>query len=253
MEIANAQLADHKIEPHLTYQLTGQLPVDRLTSNQVVAEAENFVLEDGILMRVAPTATMRKRNDINYRLVVPDTMTSTILNRYHNEPLAGHAGIKRTYARVSQQHFWFGMYSDVREWVVTCDKCSRKKGIPNNTVVSPGTITSDSCWEVVGTDILGPFPTSKSGNKYIFTFTDHFSKAIEAFAIKAANTDTIATHFVKNVVCRHGTPVRLLSDRGPAFIGKVMTAVRTQLNVKGVRTSPYHPQTNGLTERFNHT
>jgi transposase InsO family protein len=54
-------------------------------------------------------------------------------------------------------------------------------------------------------------------------------------------------------VCRHGVPQKILTDRGKAFIREFMTAINQQLEVEPLRTSGFHPQTNGITERFNKT
>ena len=53
--------------------------------------------------------------------------------------------------------------------------------------------------------------------------------------------------------CRHGAPKSLLTDQGKAFVGRMMEEIEKLLEIRGLRTSAYHPQTNGLTERFNKT
>ena len=64
---------------------------------------------------------------------------------------------------------------------------------------------------------------------------------------------TIANLFVREVVCRHGVPSQFLSDRGAAFLSQLMAQVCEVLGVKKVNTTAYHPQTDGLIERFNRT
>ena len=58
---------------------------------------------------------------------------------------------------------------------------------------------------------------------------------------------------MKEIVFRHGCPERLLSDRGPAFIGELMTEITHELEIHVLKTSAFHLQTNGQTERFNRT
>ena len=65
--------------------------------------------------------------------------------------------------------------------------------------------------------------------------------------------ETIARLFVDNVVCRHGVPDELLSDRGSNFLSEQLRSVCDVLGVKKINTSGYHPQTNGLVEKFNST
>ena len=64
---------------------------------------------------------------------------------------------------------------------------------------------------------------------------------------------TIAKLFVEEVVSKHGVPSQLLSDRGQAFLSKLMGEVCEVLGVRKVNTTSYHPQTDGLVERFNRT
>jgi len=58
---------------------------------------------------------------------------------------------------------------------------------------------------------------------------------------------------VGNIICRFGPPTTIVSDRGPNFIGGVMKEVNRLLEIDNRKTSAYHPQTNGITERFNKT
>ena len=76
---------------------------------------------------------------------------------------------------------------------------------------------------------------------------------MEAFAVPDQRADTIAKLFVEHVVCRHGVPEELLSDRGANFLSDLIKSVCDILGVKKINTSGYHPQTDGLVEKFNST
>ena len=65
--------------------------------------------------------------------------------------------------------------------------------------------------------------------------------------------ETIARLFVQEVICRHGAPERLLSDRGSNFLSDLMTEVCRLMDITKVNTTGYHPQTDGLVERFHRT
>ena len=104
----------------------------------------------------------------------------------------------------------------------------------------------------VGVDVL-KFPRSASGNQYAIVFVDYLTKWPEVFATEDQTALTIANLFVWEVVCRHGVPSQLLSDRGAAFLSQLMAQVCEVLGVKKVNTTAYHPQTDGLVERFNGT
>jgi transposase InsO family protein len=82
---------------------------------------------------------------------------------------------------------------------------------------------------------------------------DYLTKWPEAFAIPDQKAETVAKLFVEQIVCRHGTPEELLSDRGTNFLSSVIQEVCQLLNIKKINTSGYHPQTDGLVEKFNST
>jgi len=55
-------------------------------------------------------------------------------------------------------------------------------------------------------------------NKCILTFTDHFSKYVEAFAIEDQTAETCARVYATQIVSRYGTGAQLITDQGPAFM-----------------------------------
>ena len=76
---------------------------------------------------------------------------------------------------------------------------------------------------------------------------------VEAYAIPDQHAEMIARLFVENIICRHGVPEELLSDRGSNFMSDLIQSVCDELGIKKINTSSYHPQTDGLVEKFNST
>ena len=101
-------------------------------------------------------------------------------------------------------------------------------------------------------DIVGPLPRTKSGNKYILVMCDYATRWPEAVALKAIDAETVAEEMVR-IFTRVGVPEEMLTDQGANFTSGLMKEVHRLLGVKPIRTSPYHPQTDGLVERFNRT
>ena len=64
---------------------------------------------------------------------------------------------------------------------------------------------------------------------------------------------TIAKIFVEELCCRYGTPKKILTDQGKNFMSVLLKEITDYLSIKKLRTSPYHPQTDGQTERYNRT
>ena len=81
--------------------------------------------------------------------------------------------------------------------------------------------------------------------------SDYYSPWPEAFAVPSTDAATIAGLLVDEILCRHGAPHTLLSDRGSNFLSKLVSEMCRIMNTRKLNTSAYHPQSDGLVERFN--
>ncbi|KAG3118558.1 hypothetical protein C6341_g27465 [Phytophthora cactorum] len=100
-------------------------------------------------------------------------------------------------------------------------------------------------------DAIGPLVVTPRGNKYILVFVDYFTRWVEAFAVASLDTISFVDAMIEGVICRHGVPERLLSDRGSNFTSNLARSLYETLGIKKLFGSAYHPQTQGLVERFN--
>src|SRR6266542_1139126 len=113
------------------------------------------------------------------------------------------------------------------------------------------TIPLTDIFERWGVDIVGPLPITRERNRYIVVAMNYFSRWPEARLLKAANADTIATFLYKKIICRFGVPRILQSDKGIHFVNEVIQRLIKRFKIKHSLSSPYHPQSNRLVERFN--
>ena len=174
-----------------------------------------------------------------------------ILKRMHEDDGA-HFGQARTYDSISQLYFWPGMTRDIREYVRQCDVCQRQGTLPKRAPeLHP--IPVNHVLETIGIDLVGPFDTSSDGNQYIVVCTEYLTKWVEAKAIPNKRATTVGRFLVDNVVFRYGIFTKLISDQGTEFCNTVVGEVLSILGIQHAVSSAYHPQTNGLTERFNRT
>ena len=104
----------------------------------------------------------------------------------------------------------------------------------------------------VALDVLQLSITS-SGNKYVIVFMDYLTKWAEAFPTSDQQATTAATLLIEHIICRHGVPEELLFNRGTNFLSDVILELCSLLGIKIINTSGYHPQTDGLVEKFNST
>ena len=143
------------------------------------------------------------------------------------------------------------MFEDIRTYVQSCEECQRR-GKPTRTEpLHP--IKVGQPFDRIGMDIVGPLPTTERGNKYIVVATDYLTKWPEARALTNAKAASVVPFFYEDIICRHGCPKVLLTDRGTHFVNEMLDSLCDQLGVKHKLSSAYHPQTNGLVERFNRT
>ena len=165
---------------------------------------------------------------------------------FHN---LSHPGIRASQRMMSSKFIWNSINKDVRHWTRNCQKCQTCK-VTRHTVSPPGIFTPVSTrFEHVHVDIVGPLPHS-NGYKYIFTCVDRFTRWPEAIPITDINTSTIAKAFIEAWISRFGVPLSLTSDRGSQFESNLWNKISSLLGIRRYRTASYHPQANGLVERF---
>ena len=106
------------------------------------------------------------------------------------------------------------MHHDVVKWINSCDSCNMRKGDPSNLIgkYRPPVVTQP--WELVASDIVGPFPKTKNNNIYILLFVDYFTRYIEATAIPNNTAEIVANKFIELIICCHGATMKFLTDYG---------------------------------------
>ena len=198
-----------------------------------------------------PTNTSH-RLDVRKQLAVPSQLRQEVMIQCHDAYSGGHLGSHKTFTKIRDRFYWPTYYQDVELFCKSCLVCQRRK-IPRRQrdAALMGTPIAEYPFERVGVDVVGPLSESLSGNKYIVVFTDSFTRWTEAFAVPEQKEETIAQLLVEEIVCRFGAPKYLLSDRGANFLSALCLKVYELLRISKVTTTSYHPQANGIVERFN--
>ena len=236
----------------IRYIEADDLPDDEKQARKLIFEAERYCLHEGALYHVWQTPAKRHMPEkTTVQLYIPSDYIDMILLANHDDLLAAHFGFHKTYAKIRQRYFWKGMHKDTDNWIRSCISCSRRK-TPKHKVVEPlMKMTTVSTFERVSVDILGPLPISSSGNRYVLCFTDHCTRWPILVPTQSTDALTVASCFYKEIICNHGCPRFLLSDRGTNFLSKLMLEVCHIMKTNKLNTSAYHPQCNAVQERFN--
>lgn len=175
-----------------------------------------------------------------------------IVKLHHDSLPVGHPGRWKTYELVSRNYWWPGMSSFVERYVSGCDTCVRTKNIPQRPVgpLQPNEVPNGP-WQTISCDFITQLPQSGEYDA-IFVVVDRLTKQAH-FIPTTSDIDSARTAdlFVSEVWKHHGTPRKVISDRGTQFVSRFMKAVLHRLGIEGATSTSFHPQTDGQTERVN--
>ena len=109
-------------------------------------------------------------------------------------------------------------------------------------------------FKVIGMDFLGPIkPESTNGNKHVLVMADAFSKWTEVVTLPNQTAETTCRALMDKIVLYHVPRKFIITDRGTKITSRLFNNLCKELWTKHKTTTAYHPQTNGMTERFNKT
>lgn len=230
-----------------TYLSTNTLPKDfsEQQQQQLIKHSNHYILKDNLLFKCD-----KKNQQKLYRVITKDEL-STVLYMMHNDPTSGHLGTEATFNKIRSRYYWPQFYDDIKKYVESCDACQRRGRPRKNNELHP--IPVNSPFYQIGIDIVGPLPRTQRGKKYIVTAMDYLTKWPEARALTEATAEKVADFIYEQIICQHGCPQIILTDRGTHFNNNMVNRLLEKFKIKHLLSTPYHPQTNGLVERFNRT
>jgi len=177
-----------------------------------------------------------------------------ILEAHHDRKTAGHLGQDKMLELISRDYTWPGMREFVNEYIRTCDTCARNKTPRrrHHGQLHPLPI-SDGLWKSVSMDFVVQLPPSQ-GHDAIYVCVDRFTKMAHFVATSSNVTaEGTADLYLRHIFKNHGLPGDVVSDRGTQFTAKFTRRLLELVEVKGNRSTAYHLQSDGQTERTNQT
>lgn len=165
-----------------------------------------------------------------------------------------HLGITKTYNRILQHFFWHGLKHDVIRYCKTCHVCQHV-GKPNQVIppalLIPIPVLGDPFEHVLG-DCVGLLPKSKSGNQFLLTIMCTATRYPEAISLRIITAKALVKALI-TFFTTFGLPKVLQTDQGTNFLSKLCSQVFYTLGITHRISSAYHPESQGMLERFHQT
>ena len=207
------------------------------------AEHLGLVVRDGLVYSPAGLLYIPK----------DEAIRATLMREVHDGPTGGHLGREKTYARLTAQVYWQGVYHSVRDYVRSCVSCAQNKANQRTAadLLHPLPIPARR-WETISLDFVGPLPKTKWGHDFLLVVVDKFSKLVHLIACTQEVTAADVAQLVYDQVVRlHGFPESIISDRDSRFTSHFWRALWKLSGTELAMSTSYHPQTDGQTENVN--
>ena len=173
------------------------------------------------------------------RIVVPEKFRKDILEELH----CSHLGVVKMKSISRSYMWWPRLNEDIVSLCRNCDCCQKISNMPTSAPLHPWLWPKKS-WQRIHVDFAGPFK-----GKMYFVVVDAHSKWPEV-TIMNSTTTSATIDVLRNLFSHYGICEQLVSDNGPQFVSEEFKAYLKSNGVKHITSSPYHPSTNGLAERF---
>nr|CAH65959.1 OSIGBa0113D21.4 [Oryza sativa] len=189
------------------------------------------------------------------RLCVPDDkeLKDLILTEAHQTQYSIHPGSTKMYQDLKEKFWWVSMRREIAEFVALCDVCQRVKAEHQRPagLLQPLQIPEWK-WEEIGMDFITGLPRTSSGHDSIWVVVDRLTKVAHFIPVHTTYTGKrLAELYLARIMCFHGVPKKIVSDRGSQFTSKFWQKLQEEMGTRLNFSTAYHPQTDGQTERVN--
>ena len=192
----------------------------------------NMSIEDGLLSK-------------GLRVIVPDALQEVIIKELHGQH---HYGAPNTLELCKNRFYWRGMKQQVFKLINTCETCLQcKVAKPLKAELVTPKIPPPRARLAID---IGSMPITMKGNNSFLMMVDANTKFIAVKAMKGQKAGKIKKALWEKWIPYFGIPEEgIISDQGKNVDGKKIRKLCSDLNIKKIRSSPYHPEGNGSAEK----
>jgi hypothetical protein len=179
------------------------------------------------------------------RIFVPDVgdLRKTILREFHDSAYSIHPDSTKMYQDLKQRYWWYGMKRDVAAHVALCDTCHKVKAEHERPagLLQPLKVPEWKC-EEIGMDFILGLPRTRHGYDSIWVIVDRLTKVAHFILVRTTYTwAKLAELHMSRIVCLHGVPKKIVSDRGTKFTSRFWEKLHESMDTKLNFISAYHP------------
>ncbi|GJR31393.1 putative reverse transcriptase domain-containing protein [Tanacetum coccineum] len=169
----------------------------------------------------------------------------------HKSKYSIHPGSDKMYHDLRKLYWWPNMKADIATYVSKCLTCAKVKAEhqkPSGLLQQPEIPVWK--WERITMDFITKLPRTPSGYDSIWVIVDRLTKSAHFIPVNEKfKMEKLTRLYLKEIVCRHGVPVSIISDRDPRFASRFWTSLQKSLGTNLDMSTAYHPETDGQSER----
>ncbi len=181
-----------------------------------------------------------------FRPLVPIQHREAVFQSLHS---IHHPGVRATRRLITAQFCWPQMAKAITQMARVCLQCQRGK-VHRHVHLKPTEIpVPHRRFAHLHVDLVGPLLPLR-GHTYLFTIIVRTSRWREAIPLASITAADCAWALFAGWVSRFGVPATITSERGAQFTSALWAGLCSLLNIQHSPTTAYHPQSNGLVERF---